>query len=169
MRELAKELQQIMVSSYIGGEDMPTIGKRLGFGSGTVCKILKRHGVKARPQRGRQGAIYRGADNRLWAGDRIKRDGKYWVVYMPDHPRRDSEGRVWEHIVVAEKQLGRFIGLKERVHHIDLDTLNNKPENLYVCVNRVEHNAVHNSLDAAVGRLIKQGIIKFGGGRYYYD
>ena len=40
----------------------------------------------------------------------------YVLLYLPDHPRAMSNGCVYEHIVQAEKKLGRFLSDKEVVH-----------------------------------------------------
>lgn len=54
-----------------------------------------------------------------------------------------------EHIVVAEKMLGRKLKSNECVHHIDEDRQNNSPENLQV-MTRAEHSAHHGMWRAAV-------------------
>ena len=43
----------------------------------------------------------------------------YKMLYMPAHHRADSTGCVYEHIVVAEKKLGRELKDGECVHHLN--------------------------------------------------
>ena len=67
----------------------------------------------------------------------------YWCVKAPDHPRAYERGYYYEHILVAEKKVGRLLDTKiETVHHIDGDRLNNSPENLKVTT-RVKHSQYH--------------------------
>lgn len=56
----------------------------------------------------------------------------YVLLYLPDHPRAMSNGCVYEHIVQAEKKLGRFLSDKEVVHHKDRNRTNNNADNLMV-------------------------------------
>lgn len=67
----------------------------------------------------------------------------YKVVYMPSHQRSRANGYVYEHILVAEKKLGRDLNSHEVVHHIDGDKLNNAPDNLEVFANNSEHISHH--------------------------
>lgn len=73
---------------------------------------------------------------------RFKKNG-YWCVPAPDHPRSYERGYYYEHILVAEKKIGRLLDTSiETVHHIDGDKLNNSPENLKVTT-RVDHSKHH--------------------------
>lgn len=60
----------------------------------------------------------------------------YRLIYEPGHPKAMTNdnwnGYIYEHIVVAEKSLGREIGPTEEVHHLDGDRSNNRAENLIV-------------------------------------
>lgn len=67
----------------------------------------------------------------------------YKTVYFPEHQRADSSGCVYEHIVVAEKKLGRSLYPEEVVHHIDHNRGNNDPDNLMVFASSADHTAFH--------------------------
>ena len=67
----------------------------------------------------------------------------YKVVYMPEHPHARANGYVYEHILVAEKKIGRQLLQGEVIHHIDGNKLNNYPENLMVFPNQSEHDKYH--------------------------
>lgn len=73
--------------------------------------------------------------------DQVIHSGGYVLVWAPDHPR-SSRGRVLEHILVAERKLGRPLRDGETVHHIDKDKTNNDPANLRILSNS-EHATLH--------------------------
>ncbi len=56
----------------------------------------------------------------------------YVLVYAPDHPAKVGGGYVPEHILIAEKELGRFLYPDEIVKHKNGDTQDNSPDNLEV-------------------------------------
>lgn len=70
----------------------------------------------------------------------------YIAIYVPEHPKAmksvNWRGYVYEHIVVAEKDLGRAIREDEDVHHLDFNRQNNSPENLLVLPG-VSHGKLH--------------------------
>jgi len=67
----------------------------------------------------------------------------YKQVYQPNHPRARDNGYVPEHIIKAEKKIGRPIKADEHVHHIDGKKLNNKEKNLEV-LSPSKHAKLHN-------------------------
>lgn len=76
-----------------------------------------------------------------WKGGRtIKKNGnrKYISVYAPNHPNARGK-RVFEHRLVMEKQLGRYLTDKEVVHHNRGIGLNNHIDNLRLFPNNAEH------------------------------
>ena len=84
-----------------------------------------------------------------------------------NHPRLNKKnssnngGRVYEHILVMEKIIGRYLKKEECVHHIDGNKLNNQPDNLYLCANSSEHALVHNKMEKFLNRLICEGVVIF--------
>ena len=77
-----------------------------------------------------------------YKGERIMLKG-YPVVYAPEHHRAKSNGYVREHIVVAEKCLGRALADGEVIHHINEDKKDNRPENLVVFKSHSDHMKYH--------------------------
>lgn len=67
----------------------------------------------------------------------------YRMVYMPTHHRADSTGCVYEHVVVAEKKLGRKLKDGECIHHLNEIRDDNKEENLIVFKTIADHTAFH--------------------------
>jgi len=83
-----------------------------------------------------------GKDHPNWKGGRSKTPSGYILVNAIGHPRAYGNN-VYEHILVAEKKLGRCITKEERVHHINGIKDDNRPENLIVLTNEKEHVKIH--------------------------
>jgi len=82
-----------------------------------------------------------GADNPLWKGGTHVSKG-YINIYCPNHPRKKG-AYVSEHILIAEKVLGKYLPDKAVVHHSDGNGLNNTNNNLVVCQNEAYHRILH--------------------------
>ncbi len=61
---------------------------------------------------------------------------------IPLHPKANSKGLYPLHRVLVENKLGRYLGAKEIVHHINEDKNDNAIENLMVLSNE-EHSRLH--------------------------
>ena len=99
-----------------------------------------------------------GANSGMWKGGRRQKNG-YWHVRMLDHPHAPSDGYVFEHRLVMEQMLGRFLEPNERVHHINHDKSDNRPENLMLFSSNAEHTKAEHMVPRCqrCGRFIKQG------------
>lgn len=76
-----------------------------------------------------------GADNGNWRGGRSKHKAGYLIVWKPDHPRaRTGVGYVFEHILVMEDLLGRYLLPDETVHHRNGIKDDNRSQNLELWV-----------------------------------
>ena len=67
----------------------------------------------------------------------------YIAIYMPEHERAFDNGCVYEHLIVAEKILGRKLKPEECVHHKDKNRTNNDEYNLMVFQTGEDHTAFH--------------------------
>jgi hypothetical protein len=69
---------------------------------------------------------------------RIDRFGYAWIKC-----KNNKNGRIQEHIYVAERVLGKPLPAGSVVHHIDGNRSNNIPENLIICENQIYHMLLH--------------------------
>ncbi len=68
----------------------------------------------------------------------------YDASWCPNHSRTiGNSGCVYDHILVAEKMLGRNLTSEEVVHHIDENRSNNNPSNLMVFKTKGDHTRFH--------------------------
>ena len=67
---------------------------------------------------------------------------KYVSLYRPEHPFSDSNNYIYEHRLVMENKLQRYLGKNEVVHHINGNTLDNRLENLALFT-RSKHASMH--------------------------
>ncbi len=72
----------------------------------------------------------------------------YKYIYSPDHPHKGQNNCVYEHVLNAEKKLGRYLKDGECVHHIDENKKNNNPNNLMVFDSIASHSAFHHGRKA---------------------
>lgn len=80
--------------------------------------------------------------NPNWKGGFTTHTKGYRMVRGNGHPRTNPNGYVMEHILVAEKKIGRSLKDREVVHHVDNDKTNNHPDNLVV-MSIGEHAHIH--------------------------
>ena len=79
-----------------------------------------------------------GEKNVNWGGGRTKAKG-YILVYEPNHPYSGKRNRIFEHRLIMEKKIGRYLYSYEVVHHINGIKDDNRIENLKLLPSN-EHN-----------------------------
>lgn len=72
--------------------------------------------------------------NGHWKGGRGYHSNGYVIVRDKSHPRAGRSGYVFEHILVVEHLLGRYLKADENVHHRNGLKDDNRPENLELWV-----------------------------------
>lgn len=87
-------------------------------------------------ERRRTSGKFAGQNNGRWNGGRYVSNGYVYIIvgvkkYKP------------EHVMVAEKLLGRSLKRGEIPHHVNMDSQDNRPENIVVCPNRTVHSIIH--------------------------
>jgi hypothetical protein len=96
-----------------------------------------------------------GVNSVNWNGGKLELSphGEYVLVKSPEHPHRNQQGYVYEHRLVMERVLGRYLLPTEIVHHINLVPNDNRPENLIV-IDATQHGLLHHYLQLALVQLI---------------
>jgi len=101
--------------------------------------------VKGQPSRFIRGHSSRGRSGPLngkWIGGRSKATNGYMRVIAPGHPKNNG-GYMLEHILIAEKALGRPLPKGAEVHHVNEIKTDNRNENLVICENHAYHFLLH--------------------------
>jgi len=118
MSEKAKAYFKKHGSRFAGKPAKHHIGNKYGLGY--------RHTEEAKK---RMSLARLGSKHWNWKGG-IRMDSYgYKCILSPNHPFKDHQGYVREHRLVVEKQIGRYLTLKEKVHHIGTK-LDNRPNML---------------------------------------
>lgn len=111
------------------------IAQNLGLKWSTVKWCMDVYNISkrtiAQAQKVRNGKDIKSAGTTLSCG--------YVKVMCKEHPRADRDGYVFEHILVMEKKLGRFLSRSEHIHHINGIRNDNRPENLTL-MSQANHN-----------------------------
>ena len=88
-------------------------------------------------------AEYKGEKHSTWKGGRTQTVDGYVSIWKPNHPNATVAGRIMEHRLVMEKNLGRYLEKNEVVHHINGIKDDNQIENLQLLTNST-HRSLHN-------------------------
>lgn len=137
-----EEFKAYLVTEYSHKErSMSSIAKELNISHVIVSKYLDKYGIEKRTKKQQQQG--KGAPN--WNGGKRINSNGYVEIYYPNHPNANKRKTVYEHQLIAEKKIGRFLRKGEVVHHIDMDKSNNNPNNLIVMTNQ-EHVKLHHML-----------------------
>ena len=111
------------------GKELSTYPSRAKFHSGFCRPCSDKH--------------LKGENNSHWKGG-VAKTGKYICLYMPEHPNSNRKGYISEHRYICEAYLLRFLNSEEQVHHLNKDTFDNNPENLFVFSSFSEHHRREN-------------------------
>lgn len=78
----------------------------------------------------------------------VQAGGGYLCRLVPGHPRANSRGYVREHVLIAERALGRPVPLGVEVHHFNEDRGDNGRGNLVICEDLAYHRLLHKRREA---------------------
>lgn len=116
------------------------ICEKCGTGFETTPAYLKKPGGRARFCSSL--CANSGDTHPRWNGGRVLRPKGYIFARATSHPRAHN-GYVFEHILIAEKALGKLLPLNAEIHHANEKTGDNRNENLVICQDRKYHKLLH--------------------------
>lgn len=117
------------------------IAEELGVTHSIIYKYLDRYDIPRLNHSESCRKYSSGESSATWKGDRRIKNG-YVEIKCPEHPRSGQRGYIYEHILVMEKHLGRYLKSDEVVHHKNYNKTDNQIENLQL-MTILEHNRFH--------------------------
>lgn|SRR3990167_1971847 len=85
-----------------------------------------------------------GSKNHNWNGGKTKLKIGYVLIAIKNHPFRDPRGYVYEHRLIIEKQIGRYLKSEESVHHLGKKD-DNRPHQLMAFASESAHQRFHHN------------------------
>ena len=99
--------------------------------------------TKNKISKANKGKKYYRENNPCWRGGRHVTIKGYVFIRKPHHPNIIMGGYIFEHRLVIEKYIKRYLGRKESVHHLDEIKSNNAPNNLMAFTSESAHQRFH--------------------------
>lgn len=152
-----EQFKQYLIDQY-KIKSINQIAKELDVSVCIVYKYMDRYGIHRYNQK-ESNAIFNKNNHNNYKGGRNSHGDGYIKLLMPEHPRANKGGYVLEHIVIAEKKIGRYLKANEVVHHINGIKDDNRPENLLI-LTKHEHSQLHkngSNLYKSVSQIKKEG------------
>lgn len=113
-------------------------------GCGKYINEIDKQGRPRRFSIGHRITTYKkGSNSHRWKGGKIKHTSGYVRIYSPDHLFKDNQGYVFEHRLVMEKYIGRYLTKEEHIHHINGIKDDNRIKNLQI-LSHSEHSQTTN-------------------------
>lgn len=121
------------------------IADHLGITQTALRRYFKKYNIPFKETGYAKSISTSGENSGNWKGEKTLASSGYYSIYMPDHPKAGAKKRVYEHRLVMEHHLGRYLTDDEVVHHINGIKTDNRLENLLLLTNS-EHIALHAKL-----------------------
>lgn len=147
------EFKAFLIKEYESGKSMAEIGVSIGITPSGVRKYFVKYGINRRGN----ADFFRFDPTKApnWKGGRRIANNGYIEVFCPDHPNANVRRCVYEHQIVMEQHIGRYIRKGEVVHHIDGNKTNNDISNLLLLSN-ADHAKLHGIINRGRKRM-KEG------------
>lgn len=162
MKKYTDEDRNKVVQLCDGKRSSRQIAEETGLPIKWIQKLMKKLGLPRLPAHSPQGEL-----NHAWKGGRIiEKDGYVTVPAPKGHPYAKvysykKIGRIFEHRLVMEQHIGRYLTPLEVVDHINGCTIDNRIENLRLFENNGKHLA--ETLKGRVPQWSEQGLLKIRG------
>lgn len=117
-----------LISDKLKGKMPKNIDKIAGWNKGKKCNWAKT-----------------GVEHQNWNGGKITHKG-YIMIFSPNHPYPNQGKYVYEHRLVVEKKIGRYLTKEEVVHHLNENKQDNRTENLMLFKNNAAHMKFHTKI-----------------------
>ena len=128
------------------------IAKSLNITQSALRKYFKKFNIPFKDTAYAKSISTKGERNKNWHGGKSKASG-YVMLLDPKHPSANARGYVYEHRIVMEQHIGRYLNHDEVVHHINGNKSDNRIENLLLLTNS-DHVALHSKLKTEEGNTI---------------
>jgi len=135
-----EEFENYVKTEYASGRTMKSIADEFHVTQAVIRKHLIRYGVI--PRKSSDYYVDKPFANPNWRGGRREAENGYVAIYCPTHPNSSKRKTVYEHQLVMEEYIGRYLQPGEIVHHIDGDKKNNSIENLLLMTSS-DHMKLH--------------------------
>ena len=116
----------------------------------TVCRNLRKYDIPINKSgaTGKRHPLYgkKGMAHPNWKGGKHKSGDGYILILNPEHPNANHQGYIFEHRLLLEKHLGRYLKPEERVHHINKKRDDNRIENFMLFSSDFSHRNYHRKL-----------------------
>lgn len=99
-----------------------------------LARYVKGHNVKD--------FVKHGPEHPSWKGGKSHNVDGYVLIWHPNHPRNLCGNYIFEHVLIMEEYLGRYLTEDEIVHHINEKKDDNRLENLAL-LSEHEHKSYH--------------------------
>jgi len=143
--------KEVLTELYWGRRlSMALIAQELGTTSSNVSYTLHKFGIPTRTDKEalriaveeNRNKVLKGSENPNWKGGRTSPKTGYIGLAMPNHPKANKVGYVWEHIVVWEEANGKVLPEDWVVHHLNGIRNDNRKENLMAMPRKNHHYAL---------------------------
>jgi len=127
---------------------------RCGCGQVTnVCKVERKdRGIRKGEHyfyiRGHTAQGKTGRNSPGWRRGWTINNKGYILRFVPDHPNAPKNGYMMDHILIAEKVMGKVLPPGAEMHHVDENPSNNRNNNLVICESKKYHAILHSRMRA---------------------
>lgn len=113
-----------------------------GYKTGRIKKQIHSEEQRKKNSEFHKG-LHLGDKHPMWNGGITIGSNGYILKYCPEHPKKLKKCYVYEHILVMEEKIGRYLIKGEIVHHINGIKTDNRPENLMLFKSHHDHLTFH--------------------------